>query len=285
MGEPKKRGRKSVEEYYKTKKIDNVEIEDIITICIPLSIQDYNHNYSVERQKEIMSSSPSVLKGYDVPENEKYSEVLKEKINEITKIKKTPIHFETVSSREGKTKIETFDLSLFKNKNEISDSKSKVACWWCCHTFDKSCINLPTNLKRDLYTVYGNFCSYSCCYSYMKSVPEYSKNMHLLNYLFKDNTGKKGSILDHIKPAPPRETLELFGGPLTIEEFRNNSSVISVSRYPSTYRYTEMKKTSKIQEPQVVSKILPLNKKYTSPKVSIPDNSLGKILGITREIL
>jgi hypothetical protein len=284
MGEPKKRGRKSVTEYYKTKKIDKVEIEDIITICIPLSIEEYNHNYNIKRQEEIMLSSPSVLKPY-VPENEKYSEIVEEKINKIVKVEKIPTHSETLTSREGKTIIETFDLSLIKNKKEITNSKSNIACWWCCHTFDNPCINLPTNLKRDVYTVYGIFCSYSCCYSYMKSVPEYSRKMHLLNYYFKDNTCSKGSILDHIKPAPPRETLELFGGPLTISEFRSNSSVILVSRYPSTYRNTEMKKTSKIQEIiQPVSKILPPNKKYTSSKVAIPNNSLGKILGITRNI-
>lgn len=283
MGEPKKRGRKSVTEYYKTKKVDNVKIEDVITICIPLTIEEYDHNYVLERQVEIMSSSPSVLKAY-VPEGKKYSELTKEKISEINKIEKTPLDIETSVSREGKLKTETFDLSLIKTTNNTLNSKTSIACWWCCHTFKNSCINLPTNLKRDVYTVYGIFCSYSCCYSYMKSVPEYSKNMHLLNYYFKDNTGKKGSILDHIKPAPPRETLEMFGGPLTIDEFRNNSSIISVSRYPYTYKYSEMKKVSKVIEPQQVSKILPLNKKYTSSKVSIPNNSLGKILGITREI-
>lgn len=283
MVEPKKRGRKSVTEYYKTKKIDNVKIEDVITICIPLSIEDYNHNYNVERQVEIMSSSPSILKPY-VPENKKYSEIMKEKTNEINKVGKIPIEVETGYSREGQIKKETFDLSLMKSTKEVSNSKSNIACWWCCHTFKNCCINMPTNLKRDVYSVHGVFCSYSCCYSYMKSIPEYCKNIYLLNYLFKDNTGKKGSILDHLNPAPPRETLELFGGPLSIDEFRDNSSIISVSKYPSTYKYSEMKKITKIQEPQTVSKILPLNKKYTSAKVVIPNNSLGKILGITREI-
>lgn len=282
MGEAKKRGRKSVTEYYKTKKIDNVKIEDVITICIPLSLEEYNHNYNVERQVEIMSSSPSVLIPY-IPENKKYSEILKEKINEINKVEKLPIHVETTSSREGLLKKETFDLSLLKINKEIVDSKSSIACWWCCHTFKNSCINLPIGLRRDVYSVYGIFCSYPCCYSYMKSIPEYSKNIYLLNYLFRDNTGKKGCILDHINPAPPRETLEMFGGPLSIDDFRNNSSIITVSRYPSTYKYSEMKKTTKVQEPQAVSKILPLNKKYTSAKVVIPNNSLGKILGITRE--
>jgi hypothetical protein len=101
----------------------------------------------------------------------------------------------------------------------------------------------------------------------MKCDKTYSKNMHLLNYMFKEQTGKKGTILQHIKPAPPRETLELLGGPLTIEEFRKNSSVVIVNRIPFIYKPSQMQKFTKIVKPEEkIFKILPPCKKYKPVK-------------------
>jgi hypothetical protein len=117
----------------------------------------------------------------------------------------------------------------------------------------------------------------------MKSIPKLSKEIYLLNYLFRDSTGKKGVILDHINPAPPRESLKLFGGNLSIEEFRENSSIMTINNNVTIYKKSNLQKVTKIQEPQKIARVLPPSKIHTNTKVNIPNNSLGKILGIKCE--
>jgi hypothetical protein len=273
----KRRGRKCVDEYYQSKKVDSVNIEDIITIHLPISLEDYNHNPNIDRQIEILSTTPPPLIAYS-PEKDNYSEIVID--TPITsKVSDLPHHVETL---EGTSKKEVYDISIIKAYKDIANIKTDIACWWCCHQFDNVVISMPTALIRDVYRTHGIFCSYSCCYSYMQSVPKYCKNKYLLNYMFRDSTGKKGVILDHIKPAPPRETLKLFGGPMSIEDFRCDSIIISVNKYPVIYKQTQLEKISKIIKPkEKVFKILPASKKYTPTKVTIPNNSLGKILGIS----
>ena len=284
---PKKRGRKSTNEYYQNKKVDNVHIEDIITIHLPISIDDYNHNLNIDRQIEILSSTPSVITGY-TPETDVYSNVLvdvsvkkDELVNGIVMVSE--------SLRDQLLKLdikkELFDLTLIKADKVVSNIGSDVCCWWCCNKFQGNCINMPLNLKEKVYDAIGIFCSYSCTYSYMKDYPKYSKNIHLLNYMFRDQTGKKGVILDHITPAPPRETLKMFGGPLSIEEFRKDSHMIIVNRYPILYKKSHMEKITKssisiASKPEKVHKIYSSSKKHNVTKAIIPDNSLSKILGI-----
>ena len=280
MSSQKKRGRKPVEEYYKNKKADNVEIEEVYMIQLPISIEEYNHNPGVDRETEILLDNPSVLTPFSFDKDD-YSVVL-DSLDYVKKVGKTPIFSEVVVEHGETSKKETYDISLLKTYKESTLIKSEVACWWCCHNFDGLVIHLPCSLKHGIYSCNGVFCSYACCYSYMKCDKTYSKNMHLLNYMFKEQTGKKGTILQHIKPAPPRETLELLGGPLTIEEFRKNSSVVIVNRIPFIYKPSQMQKFTKIVKPEEkIFKILPPCKKYKPVKQILANNSLGKMLGIS----
>jgi hypothetical protein len=276
----KKRGRKCVNEYYQTKKADSVEIEDIITIHLPISLDECNHNPNIDRQVEILSSTPPPLVAYS-PENVIYSKVIIEK-DIVSKTQDSPVNVVSIDTQTQIIRKEIYDISILKTYKEVVNIKTDIACWWCCHTFTNVCVSMPISLIRDVYNTHGIFCSYSCCYSYMQNTPKYFKNRYLLNYMFRDSTGKKGVILDHVKPAPPRETLKLFGGPLSIEDFRDNSCFVSVNKYPVVYKQTQMEKTTKIQKTkQKVCKILPASKKYMPTKINIPNNSLGKILGIS----
>jgi hypothetical protein len=96
-----------------------------------------------------------------------------------------------------------------------------LVCWWCVHALPGEPLHLPfkydDRLKR--FTTTGNFCSWEC----------------LKGYALDMNTSRSGEIQEYIalmrkhafgkytplKPAPKRQALAIFGGNLTIEQFRS----------------------------------------------------------------
>lgn len=93
-------------------------------------------------------------------------------------------------------------------------------CWYCCHPFHTRPLPLPIKYDshRDTFHVMGTFCSFACMKAYNGESTSYLKHVNANNItLFhKRATGK----LRGIKPAPPRVALRVFGGHMSIEEFR-----------------------------------------------------------------
>jgi hypothetical protein len=77
------------------------------------------------------------------------------------------------------------------------------------------------NPKHNTWKVDCMFCSWSCAKSYALDRCQLSAAA-LLPLLRKQVTGQR--VSDSIKPAPPRTALAMFGGPLSIEEFRADAS-------------------------------------------------------------
>ena len=99
-------------------------------------------------------------------------------------------------------------------------------CWWCCHPFEGSPLQLPYRHddRRDLFTTTGNLCSWSCMKSY--ALDKYGVNRGGIvcgNIVMMRRRMYKQS--GHVKPAPCRFRLNVFGGDMTIEEFRQNQTV------------------------------------------------------------
>jgi hypothetical protein len=139
-----------------------------------------------------------------------------------------------------------------------------VCCHWCCNRFDTLPIGLPISYKNGLFTVKGIFCSFACMIAYRDNSKVSISSNTLVNFLFKKLTGViivpskeeykvflentlndemfgndielKGKYIDalvklsseKLTPAPPRESLKMFGGELTIEEFRNNRNTYKI---------------------------------------------------------
>jgi hypothetical protein len=109
------------------------------------------------------------------------------------------------------------------NKNKSWPSSIHIHCWWCCHPFDNQPCSIPYEYKNNNYHVYGVFCSPECAAAYnftdIHGVSDMWERYSLLNMLYRrvyDNKYYK------IKLAPPRQTLKIFGGHLSIEEYRSN---------------------------------------------------------------
>jgi hypothetical protein len=68
--------------------------------------------------------------------------------------------------------------------------------------------------------------------AYKDEMKNYNKN-YLIKFLYNKLTG--GLLNDQIKPAPNRCSLKIFGGELSIEEFRNSSienKIYKLIEYP-----------------------------------------------------
>jgi len=94
-----------------------------------------------------------------------------------------------------------------------------VACFWCTECFENQPCVLPEREEKKIYKVYGNFCSPECALSYLLSENLDShvrwERMSLLHRLYSDLYPTR------IFPAAARESLKKFGGPMTIEQYRN----------------------------------------------------------------
>ena len=101
--------------------------------------------------------------------------------------------------------------------------KKGTHCWWCAHPLPGAPLHLPYKYddRLDLFTTTGEFCSWECMKAFALDM----------------NTSRSGEIQSFIavmrrkvfgkyvvlKAAPKRQALKIFGGPLSIEEFRGCS--------------------------------------------------------------
>lgn len=95
-----------------------------------------------------------------------------------------------------------------------------MLCWWCCHPFEGPELHMPYKyfpLKKEFLTC-GIFCSFPCMKAFVidRGGPRAGEYLQLVA-LMRLHTTKLATPL---KPAPKRFCLEAFGGPMSIEEFR-----------------------------------------------------------------
>ncbi|AGE54655.1 MYM-type zinc finger with FCS sequence motif [Paramecium bursaria Chlorella virus KS1B] len=95
-------------------------------------------------------------------------------------------------------------------------------CWHCCHKIPGITLQYPFSYddKRDVFKVGGQFCSWECIKGFSRDkMSSAVSGIHQMNirYYRKKITG----LTNPVSAAPPFMTLKAFGGPLSIEEFRN----------------------------------------------------------------
>lgn len=96
--------------------------------------------------------------------------------------------------------------------------RTDIACFWCAHSFEWQPCVIPEREVAGVYQVYGNFCSPQCGVAFLLTEPVDPhvrwERMALLQRIY-DKAGK-----GRVNPAPARESLRLFGGPMSIDSFR-----------------------------------------------------------------
>jgi hypothetical protein len=93
-----------------------------------------------------------------------------------------------------------------------------VGCFWCCNTFEGRPCVIPLRYLDSVWNVYGNFCTPQCTMAYLLSeildTHVRWERIALLNRLYGAQCNGR------IYPAPSRETLQKFGGPISDADFR-----------------------------------------------------------------
>lgn len=96
--------------------------------------------------------------------------------------------------------------------------QSDAACFWCCHSFAHRPVVLPIRDTGEYLQVMGNFCSPECAVAYLFDMRQDShtrwEQLALLYRVYGEACHGK------IHPAPHRTVLTLFGGSLSIQEYR-----------------------------------------------------------------
>lgn len=128
----------------------------------------------------------------------------------------TPVHTAHSRKEYGPTTL----LVQFANSVHTHElpSETTLSCFWCCDTFSgKPCV-IPTKIVEKVWNVYGNFCTPQCCMAHLLSELLDThirwERIALLHQLYGAQTNGR------IYPAPGRESLQRFGGPISIEDFR-----------------------------------------------------------------
>jgi hypothetical protein len=93
-----------------------------------------------------------------------------------------------------------------------------TACFWCCHTFGWKAIVTPTHYDTysNQYSVEGHFCSPECS---LASIYDDVRLTESQRWLRQSLLSAMYNIRD-IGRAPDKRVLRLFGGALSIEQYR-----------------------------------------------------------------
>lgn len=134
------------------------------------------------------------------------------------------INKDKISSDSEPKAYEPSDI-FANDAGEISDelcmNNKRSVCFWCCHDITTFSCSLPIyyNHLKGYFTVYGTFCSFQCASAYNFSIHCKSDRVWYINSLINMLASRYG-YKEKIRPAPSRYVLEMFGGPMTIDEFR-----------------------------------------------------------------
>lgn len=114
-------------------------------------------------------------------------------------------------------------LVQFKSSNSTRElpPSSTAACFWCCESFEGRPCVIPSYISDNTWHVYGNYCTPQCALAYLltETIDTHTRweRIALLNRLYSD------SFEGRIYPAPSRESLQRFGGPVSAEDYRTMS--------------------------------------------------------------
>ena len=211
--------------------------QNIIDFLENDSFESNNHSEEIDANKNNISEDLEVehdknwfkdkSDNLDCEKDEKVVNIMDSLIKERKK------DIENISILSSKKTVEKcliqFDQS---NNNKSWPCSTSIYCWWCCHPFSCAPCALPCNVKDGIFYVTGIFCSPECAASYnfddVKSGYDLWERYSLLNYLYR-KVYNENNI--KIKLAPEKQCLKIFGGNLTIKEFR-----LSNINYNNSYK-------------------------------------------------
>lgn len=197
-----------------------------------ISVNTDNSGTNMNLDNELSLENPTLFNSKKPNTENKYIKYLEKKIDKLKK--ELEMHNDKNTSTEvfsNDYNIERLTDNVINVENDTICLKNKnIHCWWCCHKFDNTPFPLPNKLYKNKFHVFGVFCSPSCALSYNLDMNDHkiwernSLIIKLYNILTESN-------IDTINPALPRQSLQMFGGPYSIEDYRKGCNTIYNSRF------------------------------------------------------
>jgi hypothetical protein len=208
------------------------EVKRPLIVHLPIQSKDVHMN---DMPITYDPHPPSDALPYDINADNPFyenEEQLEQPVNVVIELQETPTQkseskpAEPIIVTTNEADVDYYNLKAnllvqFKDSSDVKTipKTSDVACFWCCHTFANRPVVLPIRDTGDHLQVMGNFCSPECACAYLFDMRQDShtrwEQLALLYRVYGEACGGK------IHPAPSRNGLKLFGGSLTITEYRN----------------------------------------------------------------
>ena len=189
-------------------------------------------------------------------------------------------NIENIENIEKKVNNYNSYINSYYNK---SVELNNIKCNWCLHDCEDDVVKIPYNINNGVFNMYGTFCCPECAaaFNFNELDDEYMwERYSLLNFLYNPNNEKYNI-------APSRLVLDIFGGPLTIDEYRDiiktkkNVNMIMPPLYILKPQ-VEISKTDEIFIPLNVNRV----NKYTTDlklkrsKTKIKTNTLDSCMNL-----
>jgi len=238
----------------------------------------HNKEMTLNSELQMTETSDNKKKCYNCQYLTERCNALHQKLQEVSNIKNIQ---ESLISKIHDCKIDIVNSDVCKWKE-----KTDLWCWWCSHSFTNSPFGLPIKYVNNQYNVQGCFCSLNCAKAY--NIKENNYRTTEINSLIEDFRRELFGLNSYpVITAPPRQSLKVYGGFLTIEEFRKefyiiNKNIIHLSPNISPVRnFFEEEYHDKIIRASSTGDRPRLKRNTAPPQISY---NLDKIMNRTEEL-
>jgi len=237
----KKRGRKKKieKQIFNLNNLQEIEIQSkkiemkSIIVHLPINIKDFEEKNTEIFENDFLNYDPLMNlgepTGFDLATGSSLLTVEHEQVENNFSEQKEEQEYQIINNGENMIKKINNIMMEFQNFNDKKFFETDICCWHCCHKFKDMPCGIPENYNNEIFHVKGVFCSFNCALTYNYNTKENENTIQeresLLYLMYKKIHNVKEVELTH---APERETLKMFGGILTIDEFRKNQNTYAM---------------------------------------------------------
>lgn len=140
-------------------------------------------------------------------------------------------------------------LAALNSRTASDYARTALHCWHDTCAFDGPVVPLPKSYDsaQKCFVVYGCFCSLSCAKAHLCERSTFDTGMQLV---LLERMAKEVYGVGNVIAAPPRLSLDRFGGPYSLERFRGmtprHEVTLVAPPFVSTYMVCEEQETVKV---------------------------------------
>ena len=233
-----KRGRKPRYVYSAVDESANNDkyVSDDENIIIKLNVNSENTEKDIQKEIKDKLEQPYAYNQDEYNNISDFSK-LKEKLENDEEKNDNEDDFDNNSNIESENENNLKIVSLLKdfqakNKYDEWPTNTSVFCYWCVSQFDNIPFGIPVSYNDNHFYVFGCFCSLECAtaYNFNDKNSDIWERYNLINLL-----SRKLGCGYKVKPAPDRLCLNMFGGYMDINKFREffkSNKVININMFP-----------------------------------------------------